>query len=223
VQDRNPAQAKQQFGTGGKFQPWRDAHRANVDVRLIEPVEEHQSIGTGAIELIGDVRQRREEGRELDGHWNLDEMLQIPDNTRQFIFHGVARCRQVRGYLVHVQLEGIGPRLFDDTGKLQPGFRGSTVQRTDNRNRYGLLGATHVLGILIWSERVIPRLWKCRQYVGEVRFEDVDVRDSLGVRIADLLFEQRMQDERGAAGVLESLDRIEPVAERGGASDERVG
>ena len=50
VQDSNPAQGKKELGTGGQFHPRRDTHRADVDVGLIEPVEEHQSVGAGAID-----------------------------------------------------------------------------------------------------------------------------------------------------------------------------
>ena len=52
----------------------RDRQFLNVEIRLIEPVEQHQSIGTGSVEFLGDVTECREKWREF--HRNRD--LQRP-------------------------------------------------------------------------------------------------------------------------------------------------
>jgi len=50
VQDGNPAQAKKDSALVDSSTRGETTHRADVDVGLIEPVEEHQSVGAGAID-----------------------------------------------------------------------------------------------------------------------------------------------------------------------------
>lgn len=43
----------------------REAHVLDIDVGLIETVEEHQGVGAGRVQPLGEVRERSVERREL--------------------------------------------------------------------------------------------------------------------------------------------------------------
>ena len=70
VQDSRPAQAKPEISAGGELRLRVHCHRSNVDVRLIEAVEQHETVGTRQIEPMRHVAKGGEERRQLDGQRN---------------------------------------------------------------------------------------------------------------------------------------------------------
>ena len=62
-QDRQPAHAQQQFGRVRQPQAGHDVEHLDVDVRLIEPVEQHEAVDARIVELPREVGDRREERR----------------------------------------------------------------------------------------------------------------------------------------------------------------
>jgi hypothetical protein len=61
-----------------------------VDVRLIEAVEQDQTIGTRGIELLRNVAERGEEGRQLDSHRYLQQALHVCDDRDEPILDRTA-------------------------------------------------------------------------------------------------------------------------------------
>ena len=53
----------------------------NVEIRLIEPVEEHQSIGTGPVEFLRNVTERCEKRREFHRDRDLQRPFEFVDDT----------------------------------------------------------------------------------------------------------------------------------------------
>lgn len=73
-------------------------------------------------------------------------------------------------------------------------------------NRHSLLQLMDVLGILIGPQRVLVRFGELRKDLREVTVEGVEARNTVSFLEGDLLFEQRVQDDRCAPRIFETLD-----------------
>lgn len=71
----HPVQAQAQLMRVAQFQGRSDCALINVDVRLIKPVEKHQTFGSRQVQPPDQVRQRREVRTELHGHRDFDVCL----------------------------------------------------------------------------------------------------------------------------------------------------
>ena len=69
--DREPAQAQQEFRGVGKFQVRDDLQILDVEVGLIKTVEEHEPGGAALLEGQREVGHRRVEGGKLHGDGNI--------------------------------------------------------------------------------------------------------------------------------------------------------
>ncbi len=131
--------------------------------------------------------------------------------------------REVRDDFVHVELECIGSCLLDRLGELQPGFLRAPIEGGDDGNAHGLLGPMNVLGVLVGPKRVLAGIREVGKHLGELPVVHAESGDTLVLCEGDLFLEQGVQHDRRASSVLEALDPLDAVAERGGAGNEGMG
>jgi hypothetical protein len=87
----DPPKAQQQLGTGRQLDARRDRQPPDVEVGLIEAVEQHQPVGTRAVELLGHVAERREEWRQLHGDSDRQFPLEFSHDLGQNVLDRRAR------------------------------------------------------------------------------------------------------------------------------------
>ena len=162
-QNREPSQTQQQLVGCRQMQQRDGLELVRVDVRLIEAIEQHEPLRADRVEPRGEVRQRRIEGRELDGERNRDRFLQHRDDVEQArldrrrIFGGIGR------EMIEVQLDRIGLRPLEKPRVLQPALRRRAVDRRDDRHRDAGFDAPKLLEISIGTERKSRRARTARE------------------------------------------------------------
>jgi len=80
-----------------------------------------------------------------------------------------------------------------------------------------------MLEVLLRAKRVLMRLGVVREHGRKLVIERIHLENPPGLRLGDLLLEERMEDDRGAAAVFEAADGIQAGGERRGARDEWTG
>ncbi len=119
-QGRRAAQAQRQLGRVGQRQRADHLELVDVDVDAMEAREQHQPVGAGRVERLGEVREGREERRELDRDRNPQAALHLADDLDRLPFDlGGARAH-VAGGVVEVQLEAVRAGLLEQLRVAEP-------------------------------------------------------------------------------------------------------
>ena len=148
-QDRQPAEAQQQLGGIRQVQARDRLEGLDVDVGLVEAVEQHEAVGARPVQLLGEVRQRREERRQLDGHRDGDRLLDRPQDLDRPLLDVGAGLLRVGGDEVDVQLERVGAGLLDRLRVRQPALGGGAVERRDHRDLHRRLDLADLLEVRV--------------------------------------------------------------------------
>src|SRR5205823_3238102 len=93
----------------------------------------------------------------------------------------------------------------DRTREREPRLGGRAVERSDHRDADHLFDAKQMLGVAVGAVHVVSLGGELREHVREPAVERIDMADALLAYQRDLLFEQRMEDDRGGTGVLQPL------------------
>ena len=111
---RSAAQAERQLRGIRQRQRPDDLELLDVDVGPMKAREEDEPVGAVRVELMGEVRERREEWRQLDGHRNPARLrfTSRTDVDGLPLDLGGAH-RHVAGGVIQVQLERIGAGLLE--------------------------------------------------------------------------------------------------------------
>jgi len=213
LKNGEPAKAQQQFVAARQLQVRPYGQVTDVDVRLEKTIEQDEAASAGLVERPGQVAECREERRKLDRERNCELGLEILDDLFQAVLDGRSRLIEVGDDFVHVQLERVGACLLDQPGELQPHFRGRAIEGADHRDIDGGFHPTHVLEVFVRAERVHFRFRKVRDDGRELAIQAVHVTDPVGFLLRDLLLEQRVEHDGGAAAVLQAADGIQMIGE----------
>jgi len=213
-EDRDPPQAQQELGRIGESRARNDLEALDVDVRLVEAVEEDEAVGARALEPRREVRERGVEGRKLDGERKGDGLAHRRDDVHDAAFHVFAGFAGIGREIVDVELEGVRAGLRDQARVLDPRLGRRPVERCDDGDRDRGLDPLDLLQVFGGPEREEGGFGQIRQRLG-VRLARGLVRVVRGELVPhDLLLEERPQDDRGGAGVLEAANGVEVVGER---------
>ena len=123
MQDRNPAQGQPQdfaFPVGADQGFGDDLQRIQIDVRLIEAVEEHQSIYTYFVQLVSHMRDIAIVRTQLDRQRDADRFAHLAHQVQHGFFDTRPGQPLVGGQVVHVELQRVGSRLLDQARVLDP-------------------------------------------------------------------------------------------------------
>ena len=129
------------------------------------------------------------------------------------LFERGRRHRERSSDVVVVELERVGPGLFDEVRGANFAPDSPVRPLSDAITRtHRLLHLDEMVGVAVGPVLVVARRRVGGHPVGHAWVEGVDVSNPAFGRQRDCL-EQRVQDDCGAAGVLEPLDCVEAVAE----------
>ena len=167
VEHRDPAQ-RHAHGHGRAQQDVRLHFEAlQVDVRLVEPVEQHQAVGAGVVEALGHVGEVAEERAELHRHRNGHLGLHRLEDVEVGLLDLGGGQVHVRGDVIDVQLERVGAGLLDRFGVLRPAADGRAVQAGDDGDFHRLLGLGDVLEVFLRAEAEFLRFGEIGERFGE--------------------------------------------------------
>ena len=127
-------QPRQQFGGRGQVEGRRHSQLLDVEIRLVEPVEQHKAVRAGPIDLRRHVSQRGVARRQLHGDRNPDRVLHGLDNIDRLALDLGARDIEPGGDAIDVQFDRVGTSLLHQPRVLQPATCGRSVQRRNDRH-----------------------------------------------------------------------------------------
>ena len=222
-QHGEPDEAQRQLGRAREVDLAADLQLLDVDVGLVEPVEEHEAVGARLVELRGEVGERGVVRGELHRHRDADGLADRLHHLDGPQLHLRARLLRVGAEGEDVELEGVGPRVLDELGVLQPAARGVAVERADDGHGHGLLHLAQVLEVLVRAE--VERLGarEVGEGLGEGLAVGLGVDEGRHLLPVDLLLEDRVHGDGGGARVLELADGVEVVHEGRGPRHQGVG
>ena len=222
AQDRRPPQGQAHLGRVAQLQARHDVERLQVDVRLEEPVEEHHAGRPGPFEAFREMGRGRQVGSQLDAERDRDRLGHGPDLLGVERLDVLGRQRRVGRDVQDVQLDRVGAGRLDLTGIALPALGRDAVQAGDHRDAEGRAHRLHPSQVAVRSGVVALQL-------GEVPGGLVVALAPEGVQpvqlhllVLDLLLEQRGQDHRAGAGLLELARRRDVAGERGRRGDQRA-
>ena len=131
----------------------------------MEAREEHESIRTGYIELLGIMSEGRQERCELDRDWNVEATLHFLDDVDGLPFDIRRAHRHVAGGVVDVQLEPVGTRLFE---QLRAAGRLLTTNWTAYSGEHVVYRpAKMTVEELYWGQKWLKRQFYAYRSIGE--------------------------------------------------------
>src|SRR5580693_4195571 len=221
VKDADPSQWKPQRLRSTEQHIGLDLQLIEVNVGLIEAVEQHQSVRARFVELLRHIGHIAEERAELDGYRNANRNLYFPENVNVgFLNLGTGDVRTCRN-VVDIALNGIGPGLLNQLGKLRPTAECGAVQAGNNRNLHRLLSFADVIQISLGSQVEFSRLREKRSGFCEAVRAFRQMMFQFEAFLPQLLLEQRVQDYGGCACVFEVADAVNLLRKRRCGSDQR--
>src|SRR5215831_18567882 len=113
IQHRDPPQREAKTFGIAQDEPGNDLAVFDVQVGLVEPVEEYQAVRAGFHQTPGHVSSRAEIWTQLDRHRDRHRPLHVVEHVHVHAFYLGARYRWIGRDVVNVELERIGPGLFD--------------------------------------------------------------------------------------------------------------
>src|SRR5690606_28412513 len=111
--DGGPAEPQGQLGGVGEVELGDAVEGLEVDVGLVEAVEEDQPVEAEVVEAAADVGQGAEEGGELDGDGDGDDLLDVARDVEDALLDLGAGLVGVGADVVDVELQGVGAGLGD--------------------------------------------------------------------------------------------------------------
>jgi hypothetical protein len=124
-EDREPAQPQEQLARVREPDGRHDVEGHGVDVGLVEAVEDHEPGNARFIEAPGEVRERGEERRQLDGHRDRDGAADGLGRLERAALDLLAVLQRIGREVIDVDLERVRASLLDQAGVLDPGPAGS--------------------------------------------------------------------------------------------------
>jgi hypothetical protein len=185
-----------------------------IDVRLQEAVEKHECVGSGLVQPQRKLAEGTEVRAQLDGDRHRDRRLHASEDIDVAFLHVAAGDARVTREVVDVQLDRGGACVLHQASVVRPSFWGDPVEARDDWNVGGGRGTldeaevTGGAGVVLDDGRyVIERL-------GEALGRAVDDLRSARFLLAQLLLEERVQNDRADPGIGETPNSIERVRER---------
>ena len=222
VQDGDPVEAHEQLVGARQGEPGHNLEALEIEVRQVEAVEEHQRVGAGTIQPLGQMGQRAEGVPDLDGDGNLHARLHVADQLHVHVLDVGRRHRGVGGDIVDVELQRIGAGLLDLPGVVDPAPGGHPVEAADDRNAHRGLDPAKMLQIGVGTEVIAPHVGKVRE---RLRVALGAVREMMVEIVAlerDLLFEERREHHGRRSRIFHPTDIAHVLAERTGRGHERA-
>ena len=106
-----------------------DLEFIDVDVDAMEAREQDEAVGAGRVELFGEMRERGEERRQLDGDRDAQAALHLAHDLDRLPFDVGGARRHVAGGVIDVQLEAVRAGLLEQSGVGGPSARRDAVER----------------------------------------------------------------------------------------------
>ncbi len=209
VQDRDPAQRQPQIVRAAERQAGHHLQRLQIEVGLIEAVEQHQPVGAGLGESLGQMRQRGDEGAQLERDRDTHPRANRADEVDIRIFKLSPTYACVGRQVVDVQLQCIGAGLLDFMRILDPSAGRDAVEAADHRNIKRLLQPPQVIEIALGANIVALHLGKIAERLGIGLGAAAEVMIELVTLVGDLLLEQRVQHDRRCTGGLQSARQLD--------------
>src|SRR5215813_13855092 len=111
---------------------WLGLETLNIKIGLVKAIEQHEGIGTSAVEPLAYVDHGAEEWRQLDGDWNLQTSFYLLHEFAIAVFDGVAAFVRVGFNRVEVELNGVSASSLHLTGVANPASGRCAVQTGNN-------------------------------------------------------------------------------------------
>ena len=96
----------------GEVHLGHDLEVVDVDVRLEEAVEEHEAVRPCCLQPLREVRQRRVEGRELEGNRDADAFLDLLHHLHRDLLDVLGRNVVVDRNLEDIELDRVGAHVL---------------------------------------------------------------------------------------------------------------
>ena len=154
-EDRKPPEPEVQLPRGREVKRPLDLELLDVDVRLVEAVEQDETVGARTVQLGGEIRKGRVERRELDRHRDPDGLLHFLQQIDRLLLHLVAALPLVGRELVDVQLDRVRARRFHLAGIVEPPAPRRPVQGADDGDADRLLDPGDLLEVLLGAQAVV--------------------------------------------------------------------
>src|ERR1019366_3190334 len=138
VKQRNPAQRDTHGHGSAQQNVGLHFKRLEVDVRLVEAVEQDEPVRARLIQAFGHVGEVGEERAKLYRDGDGDDGLNRLENIEIGLLDLDGAELHVRGDMIDVQLQGIGPGLLNGLGILRPAAHGGPVQARDDWDTHRL-------------------------------------------------------------------------------------
>ena len=214
VQNRQRVQSQRQFGGPGKQELRHQFQLLQIKVRHENAVEQHQSIGSRGLELLGKVRKGADEGGKLYRYGDLHAGLHGAHHVGDALLQGLGGLQGVRGDLVDIQLQGVRASLFHKPRAVQPPGGCRAIQRGDDGHRHSLFDAANLLQVGVGTQCEFMGLGKIGEpfWVG-VRME-FQIPHGAEILPFDLFFEKRVHHNGGGACVLQFPDSVHVIHQR---------
>ena len=208
---------------GGEQQVGAQGERFDVDIGLVEAVEEHQAIGAGRHQSLGQGRQVCVEGRQLHRQRQRHLGAHLPHDLLHLGFDGGAAEVGVGGHAVDVELDGAGARGLQAPGRRHPAAGPGAVEAGDHGNGKPLARLFEVAQVEILAAMKERRFGEIIEGFGIAVAALLRLPPEVELLALDLLLEQRMQHHRGGAGVLQAQQGVEVLAQGGGGAGHQGG
>ena len=199
-----------------------DGERVGVDVGLQEPVEQHERVRARLVEPQRHLAGRAEVRAQLDRHRHADRVLDPRQDVDVPLLDVAARDARVAGEVVDVQLDRGGAGVLHRPGVVGPAAGRDAVEAADHRDVDGGGGALEQAQVAARAGLVLGGGREVGERLGEALGAGVDQPRVLGRLAAQLLLEERVEDDRADAGVGEPPHAVHGLRERGRRRDERV-
>src|SRR5215510_5892686 len=203
VQNSDPGERQAQCLWSAQENIRADLQFVEIDVRLIEAIEQHKSIGASLIKTLRHVRQIAEERTDLHGYGDRYRTLHRFYDVQISLLYvgGGTICVGRDG--IDVALDSVRSGLLDFLGILRPSACSRAVQAGDDGNVHSLFGLADVLQVSLGPETILARLRKVGQGFSETLRAGTQVMIELEGFLAQLFFEQGIQDDGGGPSVFE--------------------
>ena len=192
-------QRQSHIGRRAQRQVWRDLHFLQIDVGLIESVEQYETVYIERVQTGRHVCQTTEVRTQLYRERDFGGSANTANNVGVDIFDGAAGDVRTSRYFVDVQFQRVGARLGDSSRVADPAAERRAIEAGNDWNPDRSFRLRDVFKISVWID-------------AEFR------RSSL-----DLLFEQRMKNHCGSAGLFHrrTLSIFSESGEADGTSGDR--
>ncbi len=151
-----------------------------------------------------------------------DGFLDGLQDVERALFHGGAGFVRIGGDVIDIEFQGVRTGLFDQAGVVGPAAEADAVERADHRDVHRCLDAGDLLEVAVRSERVVLHAREIGSGFGKRLGGVLGVGELGDLVVGDLLFEERVHDDGGGAGVFETADVVELVNQRRCAGHDRV-